>query len=112
MPTFLGSTVISIQEESPRLCGMTAGVILKLNIMRFKVGQKVVCIREAPWDIGRGPDHLEIVTVLEMENIYYPALLFSEYGPYAAFNEKYFEPLMDIFELTEMLEIEPLHQPI
>lgn len=91
--------------------------------MRFKPGQQVVCIEESGWFVywtengkpdssSTGPAKDEIVTVFEyFENS--PYVSFVEYrydsldGEPQYFHEENFSPLMDITELTEILESVP-----
>lgn len=92
---------------------------------RFKPGQKVVCIRKAG-KIWRGydsdgnpcsnvgPEFNEIVTVSKSPSLWDDAMTLEEYQHVppgqtlpCAYAQQYFEPLMDITELTEILESQP-----
>lgn len=85
----------------------------KMN--RFKIGQKVVCIKEGEWRPSKdspvdspvnGPKYGDICTVeLYREDI--PTSIFIV-GYTSSFKEYRFEPLMDITELVEVLQSEPL----
>lgn len=90
--------------------------------MRFKPGQKVVCVHKGDWKSivsGRTmndskPEYNEIVTVKEYKSIAFTTgIQLTEYptihGEVQIFQEKWFEPLMDITELTEILEQQPEH---
>lgn len=88
--------------------------------MRFEQGQKIVCIKEGTWLIhgtkmpteNPAPRYGDIVTCDGYNT--YGMLLLEEYnviGVYTntriSFNEIRFAPLMDITELTDILEQEP-----
>ena len=91
---------------------------------RFKLNQKIVCVKETAWVISEqshvknfkpsqtwGPKYGDIVTVSGFEFQNSITLLewpFSEGGRPASFNENRFAPLMDISELTAILESEPI----
>lgn len=84
--------------------------------MRFKVGQKVIHVdKDDTWvnlDDGTnaiGPSYLEIVTVMGYEIGNDQMVLFYEYNQSDpdGYNERFFEPLMDISELTEILNAQP-----
>lgn len=85
--------------------------------MRFKPGQKVICIRAIDWVYDNqtfsakpiGPKKDEIVTVWQYNPDDETYIILSEYrkhqsGWMQSFEEKNFEPLMDISELTAILE--------
>jgi hypothetical protein len=91
--------------------------------MKFKPGQKVVCIHKGDWrgliygsiDNGFKPKFNEEVTIhgygklnglTGVSLIEYPI---NSYGSPQMFLEKWFVPLMDISELTEILNHEPEH---
>lgn len=78
--------------------------------MRFKIGQEVVCIKKGSWStIGfNGPKFNEIVTVSGYNVHYAWGIILKEY-PYAqGFDESKFEPVLDIKELVEILQSEPI----
>lgn len=85
--------------------------------MRFKEGQQVVCIagqwlpHKPTGRILRGPKHHEIVTVHSYKNERYVRikeyLYDCETGALLSFEEKFFEPLMDISELIAIAKTEP-----
>jgi hypothetical protein len=81
--------------------------------MRFKPGQQVVCRRDDKWSIC-GPADGDVVTVdsFSCKQQGYTFIFLKEwnvieFGLRVDFNERFFEPLMSISELTEILE----HQP-
>jgi len=87
--------------------------------MRFKPGQKVVCIKEDQWkslETGltfNGPKYGEIVTVKCKCPDWPDNIILYEYerlasGRGISFQERRFEPLMDISELTEVLTQESI----
>lgn len=82
---------------------------------RFKVGQKLVCIKKVPknWKDGLGkikdgPIYLEEVTCAGYNRKFDYGVILAEY-PHnkQGYNEARFEPIMDISELTEILEAVP-----
>lgn len=82
--------------------------------MRFKIGQKIICMKKTPWripisgNVGHGPLHLEEVTVSGYNPIYPTGVILREYPMNSqGYEEHNFEPLMDITELTEILESVP-----
>lgn len=83
--------------------------------MRFKPGQQVVCVASKKgWNDGYknipGPLPNEVVTVDHY--ITDKILAVSEYpieNDDYGFHERWFEPVMDIKELTEILESQPEH---
>ena len=97
--------------------------------MRFKVDQKVVCTVNGKWIFtntggfwrnlfiklrhGWGPKFNEVCTVQGYSkdgvNIYLKEYRLREHDSEYCFNESHFEPLMDISELTEILEQQPEH---
>lgn len=86
--------------------------------MRFKPGQKIVCIKEGEWRDRKGdlfpfpcPKYGDIVTVLSPCPFYADSIRLSEYGNSYSFTERRFAPLMDISELTEILEQQPEEAP-
>jgi len=86
--------------------------------MRFEIGKQAVCIANVRWDEGFGPKKNEIVTVSNfgffrrnrqgkpLKNKWWIA--FKEYddGFGNAYCAKYFRPVVDISELTEILNAE------
>jgi hypothetical protein len=90
--------------------------------MRFKPGQKVVCIQKGQWDYGFGPKYNDIVTI-EKEGFFKTSpqgepmatkfwLAFEEWtemrdGYRVGYAAKYFRPVAEISELTEILEAKP-----
>lgn len=81
--------------------------------MRFKKGQQIVCISPGDWRYSDGskapgPKRNEIVTVYgyDLPN---SVLLYEYMEDGEGYNEIRFEPLMDISELTEILNHEPQH---
>lgn len=89
--------------------------------MRFKPGQKVVCVNKNGWKsrytgiIKPGPKFNDIVTVEGHGFTEHNTIRLVEYGmpgfigPRFSYEEDQFEPLMDISELTEILEQQPEH---
>ncbi len=84
--------------------------------MRFKPGQKVVCvIKGKPWHYGFGPEYNEVVTVLRacecgcLDGVKFVEYLTPKPGEEIAYMDCDFEPLIDITELTEILEQQPEH---
>lgn len=84
--------------------------------MRFKPGQQVVCVYGGVWDDECNaqtkyshPKKDEICTVVQIEKPPYPhtCIYISIVGYHAMFREDLFEPLMDISELTEILNAQP-----
>lgn len=93
--------------------------------MRFEIGQQVVCIKDENWDYGFGPKKNDIVTVKHfgyfrthpkdgsfMLNKFW--LAFHEWpqmidGRHNAYAAKFFRPVAEITELTEILESIPVH---
>lgn len=87
--------------------------------MRFKVGQKVVCIDHDPWldDLDQpasGPMYNEIVTVTGYDkDADITSITVMEYkydsktGEEVCYEEMYFAPLMDISELEYILHSQP-----
>lgn len=95
-------------------------------MQRFTKGQKVVCTYRTPSKIitkighdGKArtapvPQFNEIVTVDEYSHIHTGCITFFEY-PYippgddfpCCFDQRHFEPLCDISELTEILNAQP-----
>lgn len=87
--------------------------------MRFKTGQKVVCVNRNGWTSrlsGKskpGPLFNEIVTVesnqpdntIRLTEYRMPGFIALRFS----YEEDQFEPLMDITELTEILEQQPEH---
>jgi hypothetical protein len=91
---------------------------------RFQPGQRVVCTHptekwsttELPGLIAPGPKYGDIVTVREYSWIHEGFIVLEEYPLSCSGNElpdcyhqKWFEPLMDINELTESIK-EPAHE--
>lgn len=86
--------------------------------MRFNMGQKVICVKKTAWELVSGSGKLncprfnEIVTVLIYDPVVYDGEYFfntEEYPLKEFYAEKNFAPLMDIPELTEILEQQPDH---
>lgn len=89
--------------------------------MRFKPGQKVVCVNDKGWNVIQGvgitneagPKRGDIATVhsYAMSSKDHLALVEWRFctlsGLHQFFEERAFEPLMDISELTEILEQQP-----
>lgn len=87
--------------------------------MRFKPGQKVVCRKEDTWisiitgKVATGPKFNEVCTVDHYDEHTRGFVALSEFpeatAPFTGktFNEKWFEPLADISELTELLNEVP-----
>lgn len=88
--------------------------------MRFKPGEKVVCILRGCWydsntnEKTKGPQYSEIVTVLGYYTYRYIILKEYQYanphlnpGLPDHYDDAAFAPLMDISELTEVLQQEP-----
>lgn len=85
---------------------------------RFKPGQQVVCVRPdknfKSYLTGKshnfGPKNNEIVTIESYPSKWPGFVMLKEYvrnpftGNKSCYEEKWFEPLMDITELTEILE--------
>lgn len=82
--------------------------------MRFKPGQQIVCtqpksgwVSDVTWEAVNGPDRNEIVTVLAYADEC--SILLHEYPDMnEGYHESNFEPLMDISELTEILNAEKI----
>ena len=88
---------------------------------RFKEGQQVVSMRGERWSLGVGPKDGEIVTIekYHIDKFGYSFCFLIGYtqcplgdNQRIDFNDKYFEPLMDISELTAILESEPIENKL
>ena len=96
--------------------------------MRFNIGQKVVCVTTKTGPVkatdknGNStlstyyPKYGEIVTVIAYSRYHKNHIELSEYSLIPSgmdypncYRENYFEPLMEISELTEILESQPEH---
>jgi hypothetical protein len=81
--------------------------------MRFKPGQKVVCINKDGWmslddyELVPGPLFNQVYMITSYECEGYCRVY--EFSQTESWNEEMFEPLMDISELTEILEQQPEH---
>lgn len=68
---------------------------------------QVICTENVNWHIGYGPNKGGIVTVAGdhyLDSDYY---VFEEYSPDDGYYKKYFSPVADISELTEILNAQP-----
>jgi hypothetical protein len=77
----------------------------------MKAGDKLVCIAKEKWLVGDGPKYNDIVT---FKSVYYfdkKYITFEEYGV-NGYLQQYFAPLMDISELTSILESEPITESV
>jgi len=81
--------------------------------MRFKIGEEIVCTMGG-WPLG-GPKENEVVTMDGRSCVTCKGtfIFLKEYpeahlGWRVDYNDKYFAPLMDISELVEILESEPI----
>lgn len=81
---------------------------------RFKPGQKVVCVKDGLWRVIHGhdrkhpnPKYGDIVTVESISLNSDEHISFIEFPFNTFYSDKWFEPLMDITELTSILESQP-----
>jgi hypothetical protein len=76
-------------------------------------GQQLICIAKEIWHVGFGPAKDEIVTFKCVHPWDDDFIVLKEYDrEKAGYHRKFFAPLMDISELTEILESVPQHESV